>query len=287
MTGIAFIKMHGLGNDFVIVDGRAAAFGLDPDWVRAVADRRTGVGCDQLIAILPSEVADARMVIRNADGRRAEACGNASRCVAALLMNERGSDRARIETDAGIIEARAAADGDITIDMGAPRRDWRDVPLAEEADTLHLDLGAAAPGPAVALSTGVPHAVIFVDDVAAIDVAGLGAVLERHPIFPAAANIDFAQVLAPDSIRMRVWERGAGVTRACGTGACAVAVAAARRGLCGRAVRVLLDGGALDILWRDDDHVEMTGPVATAFEGRFSPALTPPPSPELPSGGAP
>ena len=287
MTGIAFIKMHGLGNDFVIIDGRAAAFGLDPDWVRAVADRRTGVGCDQLIAILPSEVADARMAIRNADGRHAEACGNASRCVAALLMNERGSDRARIETDAGIIEARAAAGGDITIDMGAPGRDWRDVPLAEEADTLQLDLGAAAPGPAVALSTGVPHAVIFVDDVAAIDVAGLGAVLERHPIFPAAANIDFAQVLAPDRVRMRVWERGAGVTRACGTGACAVVVAAARRGLCGRAVRVLLDGGALDILWRDDDHVEMTGPAATAFEGRFSPALTPPPTPEPQSEGAP
>ncbi len=281
MTGIAFIKMHGLGNDFVVVDGRRAALDLDPDWVRAVADRRTGVGCDQFIAILPSEVADARMVIRNADGRPAEACGNGSRCVAARLMAESGRDRTRIETDAGIIDARATADGAVTVDMGAPRCDWRDVPLAREADTLHLDLGAPAPGPAVALSTGVPHAVIFVDDVAAIDVAGLGAALEHHPIFPAAANIDFAQVLAPDRIRMRVWERGAGVTRACGTGACAVAVAAARRGLCGRAVEVVLDGGALDILWRDDDHIEMTGPAATAFEGRLSAALTPT------SGGAP
>ncbi len=277
MTGIAFIKMHGLGNDFVVVDGRTTPLDLDPGWVRAVADRRTGVGCDQLIAILPSETADARMVIRNADGRPAEACGNGSRCVAALLMAERGGDRTRIETDAGIIEARAAGDGAITIDMGAPRCDWRDVPLARAADTLNLDLGAPAPAPAVALNTGVPHAVIFVEDVAAIDVAGIGAALEHHPIFPAAANIDFAQVLAPDRIRMRVWERGAGVTRACGTGACAVAVAAARRGLCGRAVEVILDGGALGILWREDGHVEMTGPAATAFEGRLSATLAPAP----------
>ncbi len=273
MNGVPFVKMHGLGNDFVVVDGRTAALDLAPDWVRAVADRRTGVGCDQLIAILPSATADARMVVRNADGGAAGACGNGGRCVAALLMDETGRDRVAIETDAGIIEARAAADGAVAVDMGVPRWDWREIPLAREADALDLDLGPPAPAPAVAVNTGVPHAVLFVDDVAAIDVAGIGAALERHPIFPEAANIDFAQALAPDRIRMRVWERGAGVTRACGTGACAVAAAAARRGLCGRRVAVDLDGGRLEIAWRDDDHIEMTGPAAVVFRGVLAPGF--------------
>ena len=273
MNGLAFIKMHGLGNDFVVIDGRAAEVPLDPGWVRAVADRRTGVGCDQLIVIGPSSGADARMTIRNADGGVAEACGNGARCIAALLMAENGSESVRIETDAGTVECRPAGEGRVTVDMGEALTDWRDIPLAREADTLALDLGVDGLGPAVAVNTGVPHIVFFVDDAGGIDVAGIGAALEHHEMFPARANINFAQVLAPDRMRMRVWERGAGVTRACGTGACAVLVAAARRGLTGREADVVLDGGTLRILWREDGHVEMTGPTALSYRGTLENGL--------------
>ncbi len=274
MGNLPFIKMHGLGNDFVVVDTRASAIALDAAWIRAVADRRTGVGCDQFIAIEASDAADARMTIRNADGSMAEACGNGARCVGALLMAELGRDRVTLDTAAGIVECRDAGNGRVTVDMGEARLDWRDIPLAREADTLHIDLGADAPGEAVGVNIGNPHAVFFVDDAEAVDVAALGARLERHEIFPERANIEFAEVHAPDRIRMRVWERGAGVTRACGTGACATLVAAARRGLTGREAEVALDGGTLHIAWRDDGHVMMTGPAATSFRGTLE-ALAP------------
>ncbi|MFQ5784997.1 MAG: diaminopimelate epimerase [Alphaproteobacteria bacterium] len=267
MDGLPFIKMHGLGNDFVVIDARAERIALDPAWVRAVADRRTGVGCDQLIVIEAAKTADARMTIRNADGGIAEACGNGARCIAAYLMAESGAERATIETAAGTIACRAADGGRVTVDMGPARTGWRDIPLAREADTLALDLGVAELGPAVAVNTGVPHAVFFVDDAEAIDVAAIGAGLEHHAMFPMRANIDFAQATARDRIRMRVWERGAGVTRACGTGACAVLVAAARRGLTDREAEVVLDGGALGIVWTDDNRVLMTGPAETSFRG--------------------
>ncbi|MEE8274837.1 MAG: diaminopimelate epimerase [Alphaproteobacteria bacterium] len=273
MTGVPFIKMHGLGNDFVVLDARAGGVALDAAWVRAVADRRTGVGCDQLIVIEPAEGADARITIRNADGGVAEACGNGSRCVAALLMAENGRDRVTLETDAGTVTCSAAGDGRVAVDMGAALTDWRDIPLAREADTLDLDLGVAGLGEAVAVNTGVPHIVFFVDAAEAVDVAGIGSRLEHDEMFPERANIDFAQVLAPDRIRMRVWERGAGITRACGTGACAVLVAAARRGLTERKAEVVLDGGVLAIAWRDDGHVVMTGPAAESFRGTLANGL--------------
>ncbi len=275
MDGLRFIKMHGLGNDFVVIDGREVAVALGADEVRAVADRRTGVGCDQLIVIERSATADARLAIRNADGGAAEACGNGTRCVAALLMSERGRDRVVIETDAGTLPCRAAGDGRIAVDMGEARIDWRDIPLAREADTLELDLGAAAPGPAVAVGIGNPHAVFFVDDAEAVDLARIGPALEHHEMFPQRANIGVAEVRKRDRIRLRVWERGAGITRACGTGACAALVAAARRGLADREAEVVLDGGALAIAWRGDGHVVMTGPAATSFHGTLARAATP------------
>ncbi len=271
MAGLPFIKMHGLGNDFVVIDGRATTVSLDPAWVRAVADRRSGVGCDQLAVIEPADGADARLSLRNADGSVTAVCGNATRCVARLLMAENGADSVVIETDAGRLDCRAAAGGGITVDMGEARFGWRDIPLAQEADTLELDLGVPGLGAAVAVSVGNPHAVFFVADAEAVDLARVGPGLERHAMFPERANIEIAQVDAEDRIRLRVWERGAGITRACGSGACATLVAAARRGLAGREAEVEFDGGALAIVWRDDGHVLMTGPAATSFRGTLAP----------------
>ena len=275
MAGLSFIKMHGLGNDFVVVDARARAFSPASAQVRALADRRTGVGCDQLIVIeKPSNgLADAFMRIRNADGSEVAACGNATRCVAALLMRETGRTHAVIETAAGLLGAEAAVGGFISVDMGRVRCDWRDIPLAEAADTLHLGIDAGPLRDPVAVNVGNPHAVFFVDDAERAPIELFGPVVERHPLFPEGTNVGAAQVLARDRIRLRVWERGVGLTRACGTGACAAAVAAGRRGLAERSVTVVLDGGSLRIDWLRDDHVLMTGPVATSFTGVLDPSL--------------
>ncbi len=260
----AFLKMHGLGNDFVVVDERARPLGLSPARVAALADRRTGIGCDQFITLEPPPPgADAFMRIRNPDGSEAGACGNATRCVVALLAQETGRDRVTIRTIAGDLPAEHLPDGRVRVDMGPARLGWQDVPLARAADTLHLPL----PGDPTACSMGNPHATFFVDDVAALDIPALGPALEHDPLFPERANIGFAQILAPDRLRLRVWERGAGLTRACGSGACAALVNAHRRGLTGRAASVIVDGGTLEIEWRADGHVLMTGPVATAFSG--------------------
>ncbi len=272
MTGMHFIKMQGLGNDFVVFDGRSAPVDLDPATLRAIADRRTGVGCDQIIVIGPAAKntnggADARMEIRNADGSFAEACGNGARCIAQFLMDESGADRALIETAAGPIECSRAAGGLFTVDMGMARLEWRDIPLVREMDSLEIDLGFPDLGRAVGVGMGNPHAVFFVDDAEAVDVVGLGPLIEKNDLFPAHTNVEFAQITGAGRIRMRVWERGVGVTRACGTGACATGVAAARRGLTGRATVITLDGGDLQIEWRDDGHVLMTGPAAISFRG--------------------
>ncbi|MFP5512424.1 MAG: diaminopimelate epimerase, partial [Alphaproteobacteria bacterium] len=244
--------------------------------VRAIADRKTGVGCDQFIILERTEApgADAFMRIHNADGSEAAACGNASRCVGWLLMEESGRDRASFQTAAGLLHASRADNGRITVDMGPPRLDWSAIPLAAPTDTLRVESvehgGFAAP---VAVNMGNPHAVFFVDDADAVPLAEVGPVFENHPTFPERSNIEFAQVLSPTAIRMRVWERGAGITQACGTGACATLVAAARRGLTGRKADILLDGGTLTIEWTEDDRVLMTGPVALAFSGRLSAEL--------------
>ncbi|MBP2227143.1 diaminopimelate epimerase [Azospirillum agricola] len=271
-----FLKMHGLGNDFVVIDARSTPYRPAAAEVRAISGRKTGVGCDQFIVLEPTERSGAAgfMRIYNADGSEAGACGNASRCIGWLLMEEAGGDRASFETAAGLLHASRADNGRITVDMGPPRLDWAAIPLAGPADTLRVEAvehgGFAAP---VAVNMGNPHAVFFVDDAEAVPLTEVGPALEHHPAFPERANIEFAQVLSPTSIRMRVWERGAGITQACGTGSCATLVAAARRGLTGRKADIILDGGTLTIEWTDDDRVLMTGPVAVAFSGRLSPEL--------------
>ncbi len=271
MEPLPFIKMHGLGNDFVVVDARRRPVALDGDWVRAVSDRRTGVGCDQLVLIETTEKADVRLSLRNADGGLTEACGNATRCIAGLVMAETGRRAVTIETDAGLLPCTDAGGGRITVDMGAARTDWRDIPLAREADTLAIALADPAPGPAVGVNVGNPHAVFFVDDAEAIDLARIGPALEHDAMFPERVNVEVADIRGAAEIRMRVWERGTGITRACGTGACATLVAAARRGLTGREADVVVDGGTLHIAWREDGHVLMTGPWSTSFAGEFAP----------------
>lgn len=275
-----FLKMHGLGNDFVVLDVRRSGLALSADAVRAIADRHRGVGCDQLIVVEPprNAVSDAWMTIYNPDGSQSGACGNATRCIAWLLMRESGADTVVIETKAGLLDGEMRGDRLVAVDMGRARLDWRDVPLAEAVDTLHLGIAVGPLADPVGVSMGNPHAVFFVDDVDAIDLAALGPVLESHPLFPERANIEIAQVLAPaadgtERLRMRVWERSAGITQACGSGACATLVAAARRGLTGRKAEVVLDGGALTIEWLADDHVLMTGPVALSFAGRLDASL--------------
>lgn len=275
---LPFTKMHGLGNDFVVIDARQTALDLSDDQVRAIADRHTGVGCDQLIVIEParSNMADVFMRIRNADGGEVEACGNATRCVAAVLMDEKKSHHAVIETVAGLLDAessRNAAGRLISVDMGPAKLDWREIPLREACDTLHVPLALGPLGDPVAVNMGNPHAVFFVPDAQAIALSELGPKLEHHPIFPERANIEMAQVVGDNKIRLRVWERGAGITLACGSGACATVVASARRGLTGRKAEVILDGGALTIEWLPDNHVLMTGPVAISFSGMLDRSL--------------
>lgn len=269
-TTLPFLKMHGLGNDFVVVDGRATEATLGVEQYRAVGDRRRGVGYDQFLTILPPRGDGvAYMSIHNPDGSEAQACGNGTRCVASLLMDEAGHDEIVLETVAGGLVCRRAADGRVTCDMGLARTAWDEIPIATAADTLEVAVpGAEAYGPATLVNVGNPHAVFFVDDAEALDLARIGPPIETSAIFPERANIEFVTVLGPDRLRMRVWERGAGITQACGSGACATVVAAARRGaIPGRAAAVVLDGGVLDIVWRADGHVEMTGPVATSFSG--------------------
>lgn len=267
-----FVKMHGLGNDFVIIDARRNPISLDSGKVRALADRRTGVGFDQLIFLEPSVRADLFMRIHNADGSEVEACGNAARCVASLLMDQSGADTATIDSQGGLLTANKVSERLITIDMGAPRMDWQDIPLTREMDTLRLPLSAGNLADPVAVNMGNPHAIFFVDDVMAIDLDTLGPQLEHDAIFPERANISAAQVGADGAIRLRVWERGVGITRACGTAACAARVAAARRDIGPRQGPVELDGGVLEIEWRKDGHVCMTGPVETAYTGTFDPS---------------
>jgi diaminopimelate epimerase len=257
-----FRKMHGAGNDFVVIDARGGDLGLTPARIAALSDRRSGIGCDQFITLESSTGADIFMRIHNSDGTEAGVCGNATRCVAMLLSDETGRDSFVIETISGLLPASVAGDA-ISVDMGEPRLQWHEIPLAQPEDTLFLPL----PGRPAGVSMGNPHATLFVPDIVAAPVKALGPVLEHDPLFPERANIGFAQILAPDRIRLRVWERGTGLTRACGTGACAALVNAHRRSLAGRTAALELDGGTLFIEWRADDHVLMTGPACLAFQG--------------------
>jgi diaminopimelate epimerase len=274
MTGsIPFRKMNRLGNDFVVLDARARPLALGEDAVRAIADRKEGIGCDQIIALEPTPRADVFMRIWNSDGGEVGACGNAARCVASLVAAERGEPKVSIETESGMLSAAVNGDGSVTIDMGAPRFAWNEIPLSEPApDTRRIDLQIGPEDPVLrspsVVNVGNPHCLFFVDDVKAHDLARFGPMLEHHPLFPERANISLVQVLGPDAIKVRTWERGAGLTRACGTAACAAAVAAARRELTAREVKVSLPGGDLLIEWRESDgHILMTGPYALDFEG--------------------
>ena len=275
MTRIAFRKMHGLGNDFVVLDQRRAPFRLDAAASRALADRRTGIGCDQVISLEPPRdpAAQVFMRIHNPDGSEAEACGNGTRCVALLVAAESGAATIRIETVAGLLDAERLSDGRFAVDMGIAKTGWRDIPLGREMDTVRVDLARGPLSQPVCTSIGNPHATFFVADAEAVDLAALGPVLEHDSLFPEHANIGVATVRGPETIRLRVWERGAGLTPACGSGACAALVAASRRGLTGRRATVVVDGGSLDIEWRADGHVVMTGPAAVSFEGTFDAAL--------------
>ncbi|MEL6767674.1 MAG: diaminopimelate epimerase [Pseudomonadota bacterium] len=272
--GLGFRKMHGAGNDFVIVDARAdgaAAPALTPALVRALGDRHRGVGFDQLAELRPAPGADVGVVFWNADGSTSAACGNATRCIAAMMLAEgRGPSLAIEVAGRGRLTAEARADGVIEVDMGAPALGWRDVPLAEAADTGALPL----PRSPVALSMGNPHCVHFVDDLDAVDWRAEGRAVELHPLFPERTNVQFVEVIDEGRVRARVWERGVGPTLASGSSACAIAVAGHRRGLTGRRVAVALEGGVLEITWRESDgHVLMAGPVASVFEGWLSPAF--------------
>lgn len=266
-----FLKMHGLGNDFVVVDGRARALRIDPAHAQRIADRHRGVGFDQLVLIENDDGVDAKVTFFNGDGSVAGACGNATRCVAHLLMQESGADHATIRTVFGDLPVMRVGvrDGALyAVNMGVPRLNWDEVPLAQDLDTKRLPIDGG-PG---AVSMGNPHMVFAVDDADTVDVRGRGATLEHHPLFPERANVEFCEVLSPKHIRMRVWERGTGITLACGSGACAAVVALHRQGLVERKVDVDLDGGRLNIDWREDG-VWMIGPVAFVFEGQFDPAF--------------
>lgn len=272
MDELAFHKMHGLGNDFVIVDQRSGKLSLSPEQIRQIADRRRGVGFDQLLLLEPSRQADVFMRVYNPDGSEAGACGNGTRCVARLMMEEAGRNHVAIETRAGVLEASPGLRG-YTVKMGRPGLGWDEIPLAKPMDTLHLDIGAGPLSWPTAVSMGNPHAVFFVDDAEAIDLETLGPELEHHPIFPDRANIGIAQVEDRQTIRLRVFERGAGITSACGSGACAAVVAAIRRDLVEGGATVRLDGGRLQITWGEDGQVAMTGPATHSFKGRFEPEM--------------
>jgi len=236
MDTIPFIKMHGLGNDFVVIDARQGPVAVSAAAARAIADRHRGVGCDQVILIEPSAdgLGDVFMRILNADGGEVAACGNATRCVASLLMAEKGVDHVVIETAGGLLDAEKAGGELISVDMGRAHLDWRDIPLSEAVDTLHLPISEKGLVDGCAVNMGNPHLVFFVEDVETVPLEVVGPKLERHKMFPQRTNVGIAQVIATDRLRLRVWERGAGITQACGSGACAALVAANRRGLCGK-----------------------------------------------------
>lgn len=262
--------MHGLGNDFVVIDARARPDVLTPALARAIGDRHRGVGFDQLAVILPGHGADADLVFWNADGSTAGACGNATRCIASLLMAETGARHVTLRTERGLLPAEGLADGRVRVDMGAPSLDWRDVPLARECDTARLPLEGAP----AACSMGNPHCTFFVDDAMAAPLTSRGPVVENDPLFPQRTNVQFVEVTSRTRARVRVWERGVGVTLASGSSSCAVLVNAVRRGLMDRRATLTLDGGEIEIEWPEGEGaagggVLMTGPVATVFEGVF------------------
>lgn len=270
---IAFTKMHGLGNDFVVIDRRKGGVTLSAGQMQAIADRHRGVGYDQLVFIDPATNGKADVAFRfhNQDGSESAACGNGTRCVAAAVMDETGRDALTIETEAGILSAERRPDGVFAVNMGKARTDWRDIPLSGDHDTASLPISAGPLTDPVGVGMGNPHCVFFVDDAESIDLERYGPEVEHHPLFPERTNVEVASITGKDRIRLRVWERGVGITLACGSGACATGVAANRRGLTGRSVDIAVDGGGiLSIDWQENGNVILIGPVAVSFSGEIA-----------------
>ena len=274
---IAFTKMNGLGNDFVIIDNKTRALNLTSENIQKIADREHGIGCDQLIMLEPSKDADVFMRIINADGSEVDACGNVTRCVAWLIKEETGKANPVIETNAGHLGTLVKDQSTVTVDMGVPKFNWDEIPLSEKFHNtrgIELQVGPIDDPimhtPSV-VNVGNPHCIFWVDNLDDFDLSAIGPILENHPLFPERANITLAQVDSPDQITIRVWERGAGLTRACGTAACATAVAAVRKRLTARDVKIVLPGGPLQIQWQDDDHILMTGPTEFEYNGQLDP----------------
>jgi len=265
--------MHGLGNDFVVIDGRKNGFKASEKFLRSVSNRKRGVGCDQFVILRQpiAPTADVYLEMYNADASPLGACGNATRCIAQMMFAELGRKNCIIETVAGLLSTWEDPTGLIAVDFGAPRLAWNEIPLARDVDTLHVPITYSSLSTPCCVSMGNPHAVFFVPDVTAIDLTTVGAPLEHDAIFPDRCNIEIAQILAPDQIRMRVWERGTGITEACGSGACATLVAAVRRGISARRATIILDGGELVIEWREDtNHVIMIGPASLSYSGALA-----------------
>ena len=268
---IPFIKMHGLGNDFVIIDHRLSDNVLNSSEITRLGNRRRGIGFDQLLTIFPARGdGDVFLKINNPDGSEAEACGNGTRCVADLIMREGNLPKITIETVAGNLYCHRISDKNVSVNMGIVKTNWDDIPLIKSTDTLRVQLEDAPFTECCCVNIGNPHAVFFCDDADAVDLPTIGPILEKNKMFPKGANIEFATVKSNDRIRMRVWERGAGITEACGSGACAVLVASARNGLTERKAEVILDGGSLGIEWVDDGSILMTGPTTVSFRGEIS-----------------
>ena len=262
--GLPFMKMHGLGNDFVVLDARVQMIDVSPGLAQALGDRHTGVGFDQL-ALMTQGLGDVHLTFFNSDGSKSAACGNATRCIARHIMDETGKTALHITTDRGDLAAQDMGNRLTSINMGHPQLNWDEIPLARAMDTLELPISGAP----TATGMGNPHCTFFVDDLSAVDVPALGAAHEHHPLFPERTNVQVVERVGQDHLRMRVWERGVGMTLASGSSSCAVAVAAARRALTGRTVQIDLDGGCLTVDWRDDG-VWMTGPTAHVFSGTLT-----------------
>ncbi len=266
---IPFRKMHGTGNDFVLLDARAQALSLTREQVVRLSDRHFGIGCDQLLVLKKSDKAEAFMQIFNADGSEISTCGNATRCVADFLMRESGKAEATLETGAGVRSGKRYGDGAVEVNMGAPRLGWKEIPLSESRNTQHLGIEIGLLADPVAVNMGNPHAIFFVRDLAHIKMSEWGPKLENHPLFPERANISAVQVIDESRIKMCVWERGTGITLACGSAACAAVVAGVLREKTSRQCAVELPGGTLEVEWQKSEtgEVLMRGPVAYVFEG--------------------
>lgn len=265
VKNISFFKMHGLGNDFVVIDSRLKSTNLTANFIKKLGDRNFGVGFDQLAIIHDSEVSDARLTFFNSDGSKSATCGNATRCIANFLMDDIKKDEIDLSTDHKSLKAKREVDGSVSVNMGLPEIEWQKIPLLEDVDTLFLPI----PGKPTATSMGNPHCSFFVDNLDQVKIEAEGSEIENHPLFPQKTNVQFVSLISKDRLRVRVWERGVGVTKASGSSACAAVVASVRRKITGNKVEVDLDGGTLVINYTNKG-VWMNGPTMHVFNGQLN-----------------